>query len=266
METSYSRQLQGAFAKSDRASGLLVELHTAIESYLANSVSVGFEEMPDEGQVNLIIQKFSHPPLELSTRIGEIGHNLRSALNLLAHEMIKLNGATPSSRAEFPIFLSEAAFPKANNSKLRGLSPAQLKTMENLQPFKMEKPEDHALWGLHELNNADKHRVIVDCGRTLDGIDFRLAFPHDATFILPPAKEAYGEGLIVYEGKPLGTLADIQFPFDRACVDIRFRAQSLVFAPNSGPLSMRSVFESLVQMSRVVKGLVFVSPGCLDGF
>lgn len=258
--------IKGALAKLDRAEKQLNELGGAMSLFLDQSIRFKYIHRPEEKKMDIVLDDYVEPPLELSVRAGEIAHNLRSTLNSLAIEMIKLNGAVPTSRAEFPIFLEAGGFPKRNDPKVRGMTQSQLDAIELLQPFKVGEPESHSLWVLHELNNMDKHRSILECNAILHGIEFHCKFPYNVTFILPPAAEAYGDGSRLYSGKPFGTISDMQVPFEDEQLKVVVHPRLLVFVEGCGPAAMRPVFDTLVHIYQVVRGKVFASPGCLDGF
>jgi hypothetical protein len=108
--------------------------------------------------------------------IGEFLYNLRSALDHLVYD---LQG--PIEKSEFPIFLERHKFflpgKKGEYStvsgmyKIRGIQQARVQRfIELVQPYNGPKhgvaPEFHALWGLHRLNNIDKHRTLHLCRRT----------------------------------------------------------------------------------------------------
>lgn len=112
--------------------------------------------------------KVSEPPLrEWEPMLGEIFHDLRSALDQLAYQLAILHEPTkdPPPGTEFPIFLHRKKFwaqgKGSGTYKTRGISPTVQAAIEKLQPY--DTPE-HPLWVLQQLSNSDKHRlgVIVD--------------------------------------------------------------------------------------------------------
>jgi hypothetical protein len=70
--------------------------------------------------------------------------------------------------SEFPIFLDPHVFaetskkgvptPRSGLHKIRGMGPSSQKIIEALQPYNGAGRTD-PLWMLHELDNADKHRI-----------------------------------------------------------------------------------------------------------
>ena len=120
------------------------------------------------------------PPLDLGVCIGEIAHDLRSALDGLVYQLGVLNGATEErlTRTQFPIFLKgrpagcrgrcRRAMPHFDchgREMIGPLRPEHQRRIERLQPFKRENlGRKSPLYLLHELNNADKHRLLQVVG------------------------------------------------------------------------------------------------------
>lgn len=99
-------------------------------------------------------------PIEFSTRVGEIVHNLRSALDHLVWQLVIANGAEPSSKNEFPIFRDAKKYQDNVRWDLQGVSPGAKSKIEWAQPFQKHGGIGSQLWILHCLNNIDKHRHV----------------------------------------------------------------------------------------------------------
>lgn len=126
------------------------------------------------------------PVLEWGARIGEIVHDLRSALDHPVWQLTILNNVAPPfplpagsdwRLIEFPITENPSAFGSLNRQRvltsprrggvtaLWGINPALLTRFQRLQPWYGRKhPERTDLWCLQELWNIDKHRTIVSLG------------------------------------------------------------------------------------------------------
>ncbi len=135
------------------------------------------------------------PSPEWGIYIGEIAHNLRSALDQLVYQLALLKTKTPASNSQFPIFLVGRAKRRKpgkrreliphfegmrlsdGRSMIRDLSRKHQAMIERLQPYHrsnraMNGPHsanqsgarNSHLWWLHEINNADKHRLIQVVG------------------------------------------------------------------------------------------------------
>jgi hypothetical protein len=131
-----------------------------VEFSQANPPSIRLEYDDRLQGMKLLVQKICTPPNIISILIGEVLYQLRSSLDHLIWQLIEANGNTPTDRSEFPIFKDSKKF-KAGGAKIRGVSRTAASIIEVLQPFHSGKGVDDPLWILHNLNNIDKHRVLL---------------------------------------------------------------------------------------------------------
>ena len=113
--------------------------------------------------------------------IGEIAHNLRSALDGLVYELTLLDGGTPTRYTQFPILLVgkhiEGKKVRRRSPEFRhifwgqkhgdgldminGLSLSHKTDIERLQPYKRGRGGRNCpLYWLKQINNTDKHRLV----------------------------------------------------------------------------------------------------------
>jgi hypothetical protein len=97
-------------------------------------------------------------PFRCSAIVGDIVHNLRSALDHLIWELVLANGATPTDKTGFPIFKNVDAFNAGVLNKVSGVSPAVMQKLRELKPY---KEGNGALWRLHRLDIVDKHHLLL---------------------------------------------------------------------------------------------------------
>lgn len=120
-----------------------------------------------------------------STVIGDCVHNLRSALDHLAHELVTLGGGVPRSGRSgtaFPIYDTKVG-PKGGPRVVQivtdtgNVAPEVLAFIEGIQPYERanrgDDPLTHPLWVLSELDNMDKHRALALTGVALS--DFAMS-------------------------------------------------------------------------------------------
>lgn len=148
----------GARAKVARALELLFQFDDRLHEYLdADPITLERQIQPD-GETVAIALRVSQPvPIELSLLLGEITHQMRSALDHLAYALVKAAGNVPTRRTAFPVLLT------APPSGLRidgGVGPAALAAVEDLQPYQRRDGSTHPLHVLTELWNIDKHRHL----------------------------------------------------------------------------------------------------------
>lgn len=244
--TSWSA-LAGPEAKLDRAIEQLKTLKAQADRFVETqpyTVTVQFE--PEAGCYVTRFWGRRPVPLESSILVGEIVHNLRSALEHVAWLLATANANDPASLWE-PEKRKLITFPVAKHAEaflshsLRPLISAEAKAaIEPLQPYVGRLPKHvatHPLVGLHELWNIDKHRVIHG---GIGQFDFsKVAWQPKA--ITKEDLDALAEGFdteIVPREGPLKDGAEIAY--------VRFRALThppgTVKVDMEGDLSTRIIF------------------------
>jgi len=122
--------------------------------------------------------KLPEDPTRVRLLVGEVLQDLRSALDHLIGELERGNGSSRDSQFEFPIFWDSARYKKESPRKVLGVPAAALTVIEKSQPYHRPAPsyKDHPLWILQDLNNADKHRVLIGTSNsiTIDNLDINL--------------------------------------------------------------------------------------------
>jgi hypothetical protein len=107
------------------------------------------------------------------TILGEIVHDLRSALEQLAWQLVFLNGTTPTRDHSFPVLANKPSREfrahmrrewtdsrgKTRHGPLFGASDDAVALIEACQPY--NGGDCQFLLGLHELWNTDKHRQLI---------------------------------------------------------------------------------------------------------
>ena len=108
-------------------------------------------------------------PAEIGVVVGDIVHNLRSALDHLACQFVISNGNSTSSATAFPIFREDPKSTKKTLSKwssmTMGMSVEAIRFIDDCQPYKIRHlPNAHHLTLLSTLSNWDKHHDIHAVG------------------------------------------------------------------------------------------------------
>ena len=138
----------------------------------ANRPRVGIKFELATGEHVLYINRLSDDvgPIiqKCSTIIGDVVHNLRSALDHLTFQLAVRNATgnlQDKRRVQFPIEDREATFERRCISKDRGgwiadLHPDDRTVIKGYQPFQRRR-EGEWLALLRDLSDADKHRLLV---------------------------------------------------------------------------------------------------------
>lgn len=122
----------------------------------------------DGGQKHIRVRINEHPPAIWGTIIGDVVHNLRSALDLLATDLARASGHTSNTALKgtyFPVAADRQEFETAGHirDKIKRLSPADREHITALKPY---RGGNDLLWKLHQLDILDKHTLLVPaiCG------------------------------------------------------------------------------------------------------
>jgi hypothetical protein len=157
--------IDGCAAKADMADELLNLLAREWRAFLDTNPWPSWVDDRTEPGWHRIYFDFTAPPLpRFSVRVGEIAHDLRSALDHLAwREAVECVGLQQAERhasvITFPLANSPAAFKSANTLKYVGKDAWTV--MERHQPYESPQYERPLSLGLlHWFNRLDKHRTI----------------------------------------------------------------------------------------------------------
>ena len=157
--------LSGVYVKLDRARAHLRDFDT--QSHLIidacqEALTRAYDRQRSEYVMWLDPVPEVHPVL--SAVIGDAVHNLRASLDHLAWKLVIADGITPNSGSTFPI---EVDVPKLDRRGIAlpnispGVSYDARSILDEVQPYKREKPESHGLATLHRLDIGDKHRQLL---------------------------------------------------------------------------------------------------------
>jgi hypothetical protein len=151
----------GPRLKVARARRHVTEIKSAVDAYFARSpIRIIVEPSDDEwGMFNYWRVRFTESvPIDLSPMIGDVLHNLRSALDVMACDLVRRAGQSEKS-VYFPFAPSKdelGAEIKRKRFHLAGEQAVSL--LRSLQPHR----KGHVyLRALHDLNVQDKHQMII---------------------------------------------------------------------------------------------------------
>src|SRR6266542_5879088 len=223
--------LDGVRAKIERAT----EHFKALEADLLPRVhdqpyTVSHYRNPDTGWNVLRPQPFADFPVASAVVLGELIHDLRSALDHLVWQLVLSNRQVPNWKNQFPIFSHGTmadwgkkqgkARQKDWRAMLRGVHPGDVALIKSLQPYKRRHRETFsALEVLADFSNVDKHRTLMPvttiAAPWVERI-YRLALPDGAEIVkvlLPdpgdvvPVDDAY---LIMVQVAPPDTDIEVE--------------------------------------------------------
>jgi hypothetical protein len=154
-----SAPFDGPRLKLKRARKLLTELETEIAAYVAREpiwleITEGKTFIGKKWNVDVR----EEVPQEFSAIIGDLIHNLRAALDLLACELVRLNG-NDDDDVYFPFSESESEFDKQlRRRNMDRASPEVIALLHRMEPW---PGGNKALRAVHDLDIIDKHQMLV---------------------------------------------------------------------------------------------------------
>jgi hypothetical protein len=144
--------------KVSRAQRHLNELQGQITVYLSKEPFRAVIEDDGPGRQCLTFRVSKPVPKELSAIIGDAIHNLRAALDLLACEIVRVNGQS-DDYVQFPFCeVIEDLEKEIKRRHLDRADPAAVDLVRALKPYKGGNIE---LRALHDLDIQDKHRMLI---------------------------------------------------------------------------------------------------------
>jgi len=154
----------GSQLKIDRASFHLNALATEIKAFEKEGpYRFRPDVSPAERKIDIRARAEQPIPDQWSLVVGEFCHNARGALDLLVNRISTIDLCDPARRRlQFPIFDFEEDYRAKEEQYLRGVSSEHRAIIESFQPFRVDANyKADPLGKLSELNNADKHRLIL---------------------------------------------------------------------------------------------------------
>ncbi len=217
---SASDRATGSNIKIERAKTHVRELEALVQEFLQSSpYAVVREEDPETGDLVYRLRVLRQPPLAWSAIVGDAVHNLRTALDLLACELVRANGGRVNEDTGFPIGKDVHALKSMLKNKIGGASEEAIRHIRSLNPY---PGGNDGLWRLHRLDVVDKHRLLLSVGSAHKNIVL------DAVRMFPPdTPEFLGIDVGTFEAFSLPfalTPADRQWPLSDGAEVLRVMA------------------------------------------
>jgi hypothetical protein len=144
--------------KIKRAARHLGELNEAVRRFAATKPFRLIVEAEGSDRQILRIQGWPVVPESFAPIIGDVLHNLRAPLDLLACDLVRINNGNDNNVC-FPFSESgdglEAAIKRCNFNRA---SPDSVDLVRSLRPF---KGGNDALRAIHDLDITDKHKALI---------------------------------------------------------------------------------------------------------
>lgn len=169
--------LDGARAKIERAKEHIKNLSSAKTAFLdANPYIATPEFYPEHDRTIFYLDRFVSPPDPIPLIAGDAIHNLRSALDILTFALFRrVDKVDEGAHIYFPICKTVKKYEAQSGRKVEGIAQPDIDAIGLLKPY---GGGNDYLWGLHQMDIADKHRLlampVIGVGKF--GINFDAAF------------------------------------------------------------------------------------------
>jgi len=136
------------------------------------------QQHPQKPQRSQLLLRIHKPiPHTFELRIGDVVHNLRSALDHLACLAVERNGAVVTTNTAFPICRDPGtptplALEALIRRQVRGASTSFMRQVLRLQPY--EGGDDEPLWCVNRLDIMDKHHQMIPALATYEYVHLDL--------------------------------------------------------------------------------------------
>jgi hypothetical protein len=163
-----SSSLAGVWAKIERARELVECLDREISRLLEGDRYKVIGENQPERQRYAFKLLGPRVPDKIAVSAGEIIHHLRCCFDHVIWALAAQNGLSPDARITFPVCITPEQFRKAvKNGIIKGVSESHRPVIEAIQPYRTDDATNSLLRAIHDLDIADKHRLLVVVTHTL---------------------------------------------------------------------------------------------------
>lgn len=161
---------------------------------------------PQTGYDIFSVTNVQTPPADIGIIAGDVIHNLRSALDHLAYQLVYVNGATHTKQTSFPIWDDATEYKAQRARKVKGMEQSAIDAIDATEPYQGGKGA--GLWVLHYLDIADKHHALLTTLISLTGAHFEVpgfwqrGFKGIGGFSLPGFGKPLKDGDIIATREP----------------------------------------------------------------
>jgi len=230
--------------KIERANQHINELASIFGFFLQTDFYRLSIEKDPQGMDVLSLQPVTALPPQAPLAIGDAVHNLRSALDHAAYEIVASSGATPSRDLAFPIASSrEAVVGTLNGGEIEAAGGRGIIDLivDTVRPY---KGGNDALYSLHRLDITDKHHLVIPVAAL---VGLRGVSAEDSNHnIFQSMDLSVGEG---------GRLNAIATSGTLKITDYGHPAFAVMFGKDQ-PFEGEAVLPTLHQLTQLVAGIV----------
>jgi len=150
--------LRSPFLKVEWAKDHISKLREIRTAFVQSNIYFGSPKFNAEtNRTQFILGEIPSISPEVRLLLGDAAHNLRTALDHLACELARSVGVN-DPMVYFPIFESKKVYKAESPGKTKAIPKEAKDLFDRIGPY---GGHDDLLWGLHELDRIDKHRLVL---------------------------------------------------------------------------------------------------------
>lgn len=238
-------------AKFDRAVQHFGELRQEVTTFLASQpYRVATKVDPESKRRIYYLASVAEIPESVPLIAGDVIQNLRSALDHLAYNLFVdgTGGSELGRHIYFPVASGVDEYNESKGRRTRGISGEALAAIDVIEPY---KGGNEMVWQIGELNNIDKHRLLVTVGSSFQSLDVGARLHADMKTAFPELELPKKLDLFLKPEDNLFPLKSsdelfIDMPDAEELPDMQFRFNILLNEP--GILEGAPLLESISEM------------------
>lgn len=157
-----SQPFEGSKLKIARGRQHIAELEAEITAYLKDDPHAMLLQLDTRnGAYRIALKCRRGVPGAFSTIFGDAVHNFRTALDILANDLVALSGAQPE-KVYFPFGKDIAGFETELKAKMGTAAPDIQDIVRSFKPY---IGGNEVLRAMHDLDIGDKHIAIIGIGQ-----------------------------------------------------------------------------------------------------
>ncbi|MBI2039932.1 hypothetical protein HYT18_02570 [Candidatus Microgenomates bacterium] len=231
-------------SKIERAKQLKEELQKEVKSFFdSQPYKIDTKSDPQSKRLIYYLVKAEQVPEKIAFITGDIIQNLRSALDYLAYQLFTIGSGNGNigRHIYFPISQDFDHYQREKIKKTEGISQQAKDIIDSVKPY---KEGNINLWRISQLNNIDKHRLLVTVGSSFGSMDIGKHLQVSTTKAFPDLKVPAIPLFI----KP----ADILFP-------LKVGDELFIDGPDAKPIpNMQFRFNIVLNEPGIIEGEILI--------
>jgi hypothetical protein len=154
--------LIGPRLKLARAKEQIIHLDALSAKFFREHWRAIIVDKPQSGERAIHVKADQPIPPQFGVLIGEIVHNLRSALDIAVWHFVAPHSPKKEDRVQFPFTLEKERLPASiANRQIDVAGEEVAQVIREAEPYYGGRGD---LWSLHKLSILDKHRILTPVG------------------------------------------------------------------------------------------------------